>query len=133
MSEMKELLLTEWEKEKSILNGLDVTDKEDNNAYSRQVERVEHLEKLLVDLDKKELDIDAEAAKVDIDESIKGRQLEADKKAQKHRNIIEACKIGVPVVAAFAMGIISMKWEKLDTITSTAGKSALREILRFKS
>lgn len=133
MSEMKELLLTEWEKEKSILDGLDIKNKEDNGAYSKQVERVSNIEKLLVDLEKKELDIDAAAGKLDIEEHVRCEQIRAEEKSQKTRNIIEVYKIGVPVVAAFAMGMISMKWEKVDTLTSTAGKSALREILRFKS
>ena len=132
MSEMKERLLTEWEKEKDILDGLDVKNKDDNNAYSRQVERVANLEKLLVDLEKKELDVSSESWKLDSNESARKEQMEADFKSQRSRNVIEVCKIGVPVVAAFAMGLISMKWEKVDTLTSTAGKSALREILRFK-
>lgn len=133
MSEMKELLLTEWEKERNTLNSLSIKDKDQSNAYSIQAERVEHLEKLLVDLDKKELEVEAKAAEIDINENARVEQQKVECKNQRNRNIIEACKIGVPVVAAFAMGVISMKWEKLDTLTSTAGKSALREILRFKN
>lgn len=132
MSEMKERLLEEWEKEKDILDGLDIKDKEDNGAYSKQADRVEHLEKLLVDLEKKELDMSSISWKLDSEEKVRKEQMKAEDKTNKTRNIIEACKIGVPVVAAFAMGLISMKWEKVDTLTSTAGKSALREILRFK-
>lgn len=132
MSVLKELLMTEWGKEKNMLAELDVKNKEDSVAYSKQADRVEHLEKLLVDLEKKELDIDAEAGKQDIEEHVRCEQIRAEMKSQKTRNIIEVCKIGVPVVAAFAMGMISMKWEKIDTLTSTAGKSALREVLRFK-
>ena len=132
MSEMKERLLEEWEKEKDILDGLDIKDKEDNGAYSKQAGRVEHLEKLLVDLEKKELDMSSISWKLDSEEKVRKEQMKAEDKTNKTRNIIEACKIGVPVVAAFAMGLISMKWEKVDTLTSTAGKSALREILRFK-
>lgn len=132
MSEMKERLLVEWEKEKDILDGLDIKDKEDNGAYSKQADRVEHLEKLLVDLEKKELDMSSISWKLDSEEKVRKEQMKAEDKTNKTRNIIEACKIGVPVVAAFTMGMISMKWEKVDTLTSTAGKSALREILRFK-
>lgn len=130
MSEMKERLLEEWEKEKDILDGLDI---QDNGAYSKQADRVEHLEKLLVDLEKKELDMSSISWKLDSEEKVRKEQMKAEDKTNKTRNIIEACKIGVPVVAAFAMGMISMKWEKVDTLTSTAGKSALREVLRFKS
>lgn len=132
MSEMKERLLEVWEEEKNILDGLDIKDKEDNGAYGKQADRVEHLEKLLVDLEKKELDMSSISWKLDSEEKVRKEQMKAEDKTNKTRNIIEACKIGVPVVAAFAMGMISMKWEKVDTLTSTAGKSALREILRFK-
>lgn len=132
MSEMKERLLEEWKKEKDILDGLDIKDKEDNGAYSKQADRVEHLEKLLVDLEKKELDMSSISWKLDSEEKVRKEQMKAEDKTNKTRNIIEACKIGVPVVAAFVMGLISMKWEKVDTLTSTAGRSALREILRFK-
>ena len=132
MSEMKERLLEVWEEEKNILDGLDIKDKEDNGAYSKQADRVEHLEKLLVDLEKKELDMSSISWKLDSEEKVRKEQMKAEDRTNKTRNIIEACKIAVPVVAAFAMGLISMKWEKVDTLTSTAGKSALREILRFK-
>lgn len=132
MSEMKERLLEVWEKEKNILDGLDIKDKEDNGAYSKQADRVEHLEKLLVDLEKKELDIDAVAGKLDIEEHVRCEQIRAESKSNKTRTAIEIAKIGLPLAAAFAMGLISMKWEKVDTLTSTAGKSALREVLRFK-
>lgn len=132
MSVLKELLMTEWGKEKNMLAELDVKNKEDSVAYSKQADRVEHLEKLLVDLEKKELDIDAAAGKLDIEEHVRCEQIRAESKSNKTRNAIEIAKIGVPVVAAFAMGLISMEWEKIDTLTSTAGKSALREVLRFK-
>lgn len=132
MSSMKELLLTEWQKEKDILDGLDVKSKEDGGAYNKQVERVSNLEKLLVDLEKKELDVEAEASKLDIEVDMKCRQIEADKKSLIPKISVEVLKIGAPIVAAFAMGLISMKWEKLDTITSQAGRQAIKEALRFK-
>lgn len=50
----------------------------------------------------------------------------------KTKNRLEVVKIVIPTTAAFIMGIISMHWEKIDTITTTAGKSALRDILKFK-
>lgn len=132
MSEIKELLLDEWSREKKILNSLDVKNKEDNTAYGRQLDRVTNLEKLIVDLEKKELDIEAKACELDIEVQAKSDQIQAEEKSNKTRNRIEICKIGVPVVAAFVMGMISMRWEKVDTLTSTAGKSALRDILKFK-
>ena len=130
MGNMKEQLEEVWVKEKEALALMDFEKQKD--AYKLQVNRVSELEKLLVDLEKAELDVDKVAAGQDIDERIKYRQMEEDQKDRRNKNIIEAAKIGVPVVAAFVMGIISMKWEKEDTLTSSAGKSALRDILKFK-
>ena len=67
-----------------------------------------------------------------MDEQFKHMEIDAEKRDRKTRNLIEVTKIVVPVTAAFAMGLISMKWEKIDTLTTTAGKSALRDILKFK-
>lgn len=130
MSNMKKQLEEVWLEEKATLDVMDFEKQKD--AYKLQVNRVSELEKLLVDLEKAELDVDKVAAGQDIDERIKYRQMEEEKHNQRNRNIIEAAKIGVPVVAAFVMGLISMKWEKEDTLTSSAGKSALRDILKFK-
>lgn len=127
---IKEQLEETWVEEKEKLSNMDFEEQKD--AYKLQANRVGELEKLLVDLDKAELDVDKVAAGQDIDERIKYRQMEEDKKDRLIRNGIEVAKIGVPVVAAFVMGIISMKWEKEDTLTSSAGKSALRDILKFK-
>lgn len=65
------------------------------------------------------------------------RYIEAETKVReikelKAKNRLEVVKIVLPTTAAFVMGIISMNWEKVDTITTTAGKSALRDILKFK-
>ena len=45
---------------------------------------------------------------------------------------IDTARIIVPVASAFAMGLIAMKWEKTDTLPSSAGRSSLRDLLRFK-
>lgn len=130
MSEMKKLLLDEREDIKGKLERIDA--EQNKSEYGMMVNRITDVEKLLVDLEKKELEVEAEAARQDIDESLKTKQMSEDKKSQRNRNIVEVVKIGAPIVAAFAMGIISMKWEKVDTVTSTAGKSALRDVMRFK-
>lgn len=123
---IKQKLEDEWVKEKEKLSRMDIGD--ENGAYKTQVTRVSELEKLLVDLEKADLELD----KVASEQDVKYRQMEEEKKNQRNKNIIEVAKIGVPVVAAFAMGLISMKWEKVDTLTSSAGKSALRDILKFR-
>lgn len=53
-------------------------------------------------------------------------------KDRRNRTVIEIVKIGVPTTAACVMGLVSMVWEKTDTLTLTAGKSSLRDVLKFK-
>ena len=119
-----------WRKEIETLNEIDVDSQE--SLYKAQLERVTSIEKMLTDLEKAEMDSDEKRYCRDMDEQFKRIEIDAEKRDHKTRNLIEVTKIVVPVTAAFAMGLISMKWEKIDTLTTTAGKSALRDILKFK-
>ena len=119
-----------WRKEIETLNEIDVDSQE--SLYKAQLERVTSIEKMLTDLEKAEMDSDEKRYCRDMDEQFKHIKIDAEKRDRKPRNLIEVTNIVVPVTAAFAMGLISMKWEKIDTLTTTAGKSALRDILKFK-
>ena len=125
-NELKEV----WEKELEYLSDIDpIKDKE---LYKTQMNRISDIEKQLTELERIELQIENDAANHDIEEQIKRDQMEIDRKDRKTKNKIEVGKFTLPVVAAFVMGLISMKWEKIDTLTTTAGKSSLRDILKFK-
>lgn len=124
--ELKEV----WSKELEHLYEIDPANEKER--YKVQAERVSHIEKQITELEKTDIEVDERATNKDIDERIESERIESDNKNQKTKNAIEVLKIVVPVVSAFAMGLISMKWEKTDTLTSTAGKSSLRDILRFK-
>lgn len=114
---LKEKLEEQWADELAALSVMDINDE----CYDIQMSRVEHLEKLMADLDKAELEA-----------STKMEQLDSDRSEQKRKSKIEIFKTSAPIIAAFLMGCISMVWEKQDTLTSTAGKSSLRDLLRFK-
>lgn len=127
--DFKEELTKVWGEERKKLKEINPEQKE---LYKAQLVRITDIEKVLAELERNELEIEARAAIKDIDEQIASDQMEQEKKSSKVRNIIEAVKIGAPLVAAFAMGLISMHWEKTDTLTSSAGKSSVRDLLRFK-
>lgn len=132
MSTIKQQLEDQWKEEKEKLNNMTIDDKSMIEFYKIQVERVKHLEKELADLEKSENETAEKVASRCTDEVLRKQQLEDESKDRKRRDIVEVIKVGVPFVGAFVMGLISMKWEKTDTLTSSAGKSSLREILRFK-
>lgn len=130
MSETKDLLKDEWMIEKEKLSTMDY--KTHGEMYKIQTDRVMNLEKLMTDIDKVEIETEEKAISKDIDERLKIHEIETNAKDQKRRNWIDTAKVVVPVAGAFIMGLISMKWEKTDTLTSSAGRSSLRDILKFK-
>ena len=130
MSDIKDLLKDEWMKEKEKLSNMDY--EKHGEMYKIQANRVMNLEKLMTDIDKVEIEVEEKAISKDMDESLKHQEMEANKKDQIVRYVIDTARIIVPVASAFAMGLISMKWEKTDTLTSSAGRSSLRDLLRFK-
>ena len=127
---INELLMQEWEEIKEELKYLD-SDKQ-KDVYNTKVKRLTDIEQRLVDLEKNKLDNDTKVKIQEIEAELKDHQLSEEKKSQLNKNVIEILKVGLPIVGAFTMGIISMRWEKLDTLTSSAGKASLRDSLRFK-
>lgn len=102
------------------------------DAYKVTVDGVTKIADRIIELKKIEVEREEKSVDRDVEESLKTQEMKELKKDRIVRNVIEGAKVVVPVVGAFAMGIISMKWEKVDTLTSSAGKASLREILRFK-
>lgn len=126
----KDELKDVWRKELEYLSELDPN--ADKELYRTQMNRLDSIEKQLTELERTELQVESDAANHDIEEQIKRDQMELDRKDRKTKNRIEVGKFVLPVAAAVGMGLFSMKWEKIDTLTSTAGKSSLRDVLKFK-
>lgn len=100
--------------------------------YSTAVNGVTKLADKIIDLEKIEIEREERIKDRDTEIELKSQQMEIDKRDKFNQNLVNVVKIAVPTVAGFAMGIISMKWEKLETITSTAGRQAFKDIIRFK-
>ena len=130
MANVKELLKKQWEEEKDKL--IDIDPEKMKEQYRLQVERIGQLEKLISDIERTEVEVEEKAASRYIEEQLERDKIESENKNTKTRNKIELTKVIVPVVGAFVMGLISMKWEKLDTLTSTAGKNSLKDLIRFR-
>lgn len=130
MKSVKELLRDEWVKANEQLSKINI--KDDRESYRALSDRVTKLEQQLVEIETTELEVEGRAAIQDIEEQLKNQEFEEGKKDRIIRNAVEVAKIVVPVLGAFTMGLISMRWEKEDTLTSTAGKNSLRDVLKFK-
>lgn len=121
---VKQTLKEEFDSQMTLLHKMDVGTEE----YKLTVDGVTKLADRIIAIEKNERDAEMREWQLGNETDSINAQIKTDRK----RNWVEIAKIAVPTIGAFTMGIISMKWEKLDTITSTAGKNALREILRFK-
>lgn len=121
---VKQTLREEFDSQMALLHEMDVG----TEAYKLTVDGVTKLADRIIAIEKNERDAEMREWQLGNETESINAQIKTDRK----RNWVEVAKIAVPTIGAFTMGIISMKWEKLDTITSTAGKNALREILRFK-
>ena len=121
---VKQTLKEEFDSQMLLLHKMDVG----TEAYKLTVDGVTKLADRIIAIEKNERDAEMREWQLGNETESINAQIKTDRK----RNWVEVAKIAVPTIGAFTMGIISMKWEKLDTITSTAGKNALREILRFK-
>lgn len=121
---VKQKLKDEFDSQMDLLHKMEVGTEE----YKLTVDGVTKLADRIIAIEKNERDAELKEYQLGNESD----SINAEIKNNRKRNWVEAAKIVVPTVGAFAMGLISMKWEKLDTITSSAGKSALRDILRFK-
>lgn len=117
--DLRDELMEAWVAEYEKLEGLDYS--EDPERYKLQMQRVSDLERRMIELNEAELN-----------KEIQLEGAEKNRKNEKRKSVVEILKTVIPAAGAFAMGLISMKWEKTDTLTSTAGKSSLRESTRFR-
>lgn len=129
MTNVKDLLLKQWEEEKLKLAE---TDPEKKETYRLQVDRVNQLERQLTELERTEIEVEEKAASRYIEEQLERDKMEEERKVNKSRNRVEVAKIAAPLSVAFVMGIVSMVFEKTDIVSSTAGKNSLRDLINFK-
>ena len=67
-----------------------------------------------------------------MDREIEFEKIKEDQKDRLIKNILTGASIGLPIVAGLVMGFASMNFEREDTVTTEAGKSSIRQLLRFK-
>lgn len=126
----KEKLLEEWESTQALLTEMDPHD--DKDAYRACADRLGAIERQIADLEKAENDLDFREA---VEDEAARARIEEQKTGKKNRIIgfvLDGVKIVVPVASAFIFGCISMKWEDEKINSTTAGKAAWRDILKFK-
>lgn len=125
---IKEKIVEEFDSQMDILHDM----KLGTDEYKVTVDGITKLADRAIELEKLEAEMKSKNADRELETYFKTQELATAKKENKTRTAVDLVKTVAPIAAAFAMGIISMRWEKVDTLTSTAGKSSLRDLIRFK-
>ena len=121
---VKQKLEDEFESQMNLLSNMNVG----TDEYVKTVEGVSKIADRLIKIQQLNDEYDLKSREI---ENAKENRIQEEEQARK-KNRIEWAKVITPTVGAFTMGIITMIWEKTDTLTLSAGKSALRDILPFK-
>ncbi len=121
-------LVEEFESQIKELGKLELgTDK-----HKATVDSVTKLADRIIEIDKIEQEMELKDLTQGFEANYKERQLIDEKKDR----LVKNCLTGVNVVGglgfAFAAFLLSMNFEKTGTLTTEGGRSALKQLLRFK-
>lgn len=114
----------EFTEEMSELENLEMG----TDAYTSSINGATKLADRLITIQKNNDEYDTKIREIESNERVRMAEIEQNKDRKK----LEWAKVIVPVVGAFSMGIITMIWEKTDTMTLTAGKSAWKDLISFR-
>lgn len=102
------------------------------DEYTKSVNDVTELMDRLIEIRKLESEEKEKVLARETETKLKYAQMEVDKKDRFVKNALTAVSIGAPLVVGVIMSFSSMNFEKEGTFTTEAGRSALRQLLRFK-
>lgn len=102
------------------------------DEYTKSVNDVTELMDRLIEIRKLESEEKEKVIARETETKLKYAQMEVDKKDRFVKNALTAVSIGAPLVVGVIMSFSSMNFEKEGTFTTEAGRSALRQLLRFK-
>ena len=114
----------EFTEEMSELENLEMG----TDAYTSSINGATKLADRLITIQKNNDEYDTKIREIESNERVRMAEIEQNKDRKK----LEWAKVIVPVVGAFSMGIITMIWEKTDTMTLTAGKSSWKDLISFR-
>lgn len=125
---IKRILIEEFEKELGELGRLEVgTDK-----YKNTVDGVTKMADRIIEIEKNEQELSIREIARDDENEFKAAQIADEKRDRLIKNVLT----GLNVIGGFGLAawafVASMNFEKEGTLTTEGGRSALRQLLRFK-
>lgn len=99
--------------------------------YKIAVEGIAKLMDRAIEIDKINTDAQYKTENMEIENSFKEKQMEADEKDRKVRNILTALGIILPTGVSIWGTLKTLKFEEVGTITTVAGKEHVRKLFNL--
>ena len=125
---IKNELMEEFNDEVKGLRGLQLG----SDEYKATVDGVTKLADRIIEIDKIQQEASAKQISQINENELKAAQMADDRIDKWIRNGIEGVKVVGGLVAAGLALVVSINFEREGTLTTEAGKSALRQLLKFK-
>lgn len=125
---IKNELIEEFNDEVKGLRGLQLG----SDEYKATVDGVTKLADRIIEIDKIQQEASAKQISQINENELKAAQMADDRIDKWIRNGIEGVKVVGGLVAAGLALVVSINFEREGTLTTEAGKSALRQLLKFK-
>lgn len=103
-----------------------------SDEYKATVDGVTKLADRIIEIDKIQQEASAKQISQINENELKAAQMADDRIDKWIRNGIEGVKVVGGLVAAGLALVVSINFEREGTLTTEAGKSALRQLLKFK-
>lgn len=128
MSKVERLLESEWEQEMQELGKMQLG----SDEYKATVDGVTKLTDRIIELKKVEFEREKEDRTREFEERFKSQQMKDEKRDRLIKNCLTGVSVVGGLVGAFAVSVMSMNFEREGTFTTEAGRSSIRQLLKFK-
>lgn len=125
---IRENLIEEFNDEVKGLRGLQLG----SDEYKATVDGVTKLADRIIKIEEIEKDAKTKEIERESNDYLKMQQMKDERIDKGVRNGIEGVKVVGGLVAAVLALVVSINFEREGTLTTEAGKSALRQLLKFK-
>ena len=125
---IKNELIEEFNDEVKGLRGLQLG----SDEYKATVDGVTKLADRIIKIEESEKDAASREIERENNDYLKMQQMKDDKKDRWIQHGIDILKYGSGLAAAVGAVIVSINFEREGTLTTEAGKSALRQLLKFR-
>lgn len=102
------------------------------DAYKSSVDSMTKIADKIVEIEKLEMERDFRAQQLESERAFKEKQIKESKKDRWTKTAVDVGKFGLGLGVTFLAFVASINYEDKGILTTQGGKTALKELLKFK-